>query len=63
MGLAVGGLAGGDSSWLVHGEEGAGFLGEKINKKEKNTYLCKDKIPLTMILGCIYIHIWITCSH
>ena len=33
----------------------------KIKKKEKNTYLCHDKIPLVMILGCIYIHILITC--
>ena len=27
----------------------------KINKKKK-TYLCKDKIPLAMVLGCIYIY-------
>jgi len=28
----------------------------KINKKKK-TYLSKDKIPLVMVLGCIYTHI------
>ena len=33
----------------------------KIKKKEKNTYLCNDKIPVAMILGCIYINILITC--
>ena len=31
--------------------------------KEKNTYLRNDKIPLVMILGCIYTHILITCLH
>ena len=35
----------------------------KINKKEKKTYLCKDKIPLVMVLGCIYIHILVTCLY
>ena len=25
--------------------------------KKKKTYLCKDKIPLAMVLGCIYTHI------
>ena len=29
----------------------------KIKKKEKNTYLCNDKIPLGIVLGCIYTHI------
>ena len=29
----------------------------KIKKKEKNTYFCNDKIPLTMALSCIYSHI------
>ena len=29
----------------------------KIKKKEKNNYLCNDKIPLSMVLGCIYIYI------
>jgi len=32
-------------------------------KKKKKTYLCKDKIPLVMVLGCIYIHILVTCLH
>ena len=35
----------------------------KINKKKKKTYLWKDKIPLAMVLGCIYIHILVTCLH
>jgi len=35
----------------------------KIKKKEKNTYLCNDKMPLAIVLGCIYIHILITCLH
>ena len=25
----------------------------KINNKKKNTYLCKDQIPLAMTLGCV----------
>ena len=29
-------------------------------KKKKKTYLCKDKISLAMVLGCIYIHILVT---
>ena len=33
----------------------------KIKKNEKNTYLCNDKIPLVMVLDCIYIHILVTC--
>jgi len=35
----------------------------KIKKKEKNTYLCNDKIPLAMILDCIYIHILVTIGN
>ena len=35
----------------------------KIKKKEKNIYLCNDKISLSMVLGCIYIHILITSLH
>ena len=29
-------------------------------KKKKKTYLCKDKMLLVMVLGCIYIHILVT---
>jgi len=28
----------------------------KIEKKEKNTYLCNDKIPLAMILSCVCVY-------
>jgi len=35
----------------------------KKKKKEKNNYLCNDKMPLAMLLSCIYIHILITCLH
>ena len=35
----------------------------KIKRKEKYNYLCNDKIPLVMVLCCIYIHILITCLH
>jgi len=31
--------------------------------KKENTYLCNDKIPLTMVLGCIYIHMLVICLH
>ena len=39
------------SSGMLEGEV-------EINKKKKKTYLCKDKIPLAMVLGCIYIYIY-----
>ena len=29
----------------------------KIKKKEKNNYLCNNKIPYSMVLGCIHIYI------
>ena len=35
----------------------------KIKKKEKNTYLCKDKIPVAMVFSCIYIYILVTYLH
>ena len=35
----------------------------KIKKKKKNTYLCKDKILLVMVLGCVYTHILVTCLY
>ena len=35
----------------------------EIKKKKKKTYLCKDKMSLDMFLGCIYIHILITCLY
>ena len=28
----------------------------KIKQKEKNSYLCNDKIRLTIVLSCIYIY-------
>jgi len=39
------------STWYRSGSD------TKIKKKEKNNYLCNEKISLSMILGCIYIHI------
>jgi len=37
----------------------------KIRKKKKNTYLCKDKMSLVIVLGCTYIYtqILVTCLH
>ena len=37
------------STWYMSGSD------TKI-KKKKNTYLCKDKIPLDMVLGCVCTH-------
>jgi len=30
---------------------------EAQSKIKENNYLCNDKIPHSMVLGCIYIHI------
>jgi len=39
------------------------YMHIKIKKKEKYNYLCNDKIQLGMVLGCIYVHILITCLY
>ena len=35
----------------------------KIKKKEKYNYLCNDKIPLAMVLGCVCVYTYIHIDH